>query len=785
MAHPVAEFSTACMRSMRTTPRSSRRLQRCEQVKRAARRDASRDCGPTFPAPFAGCAGSAERMASVVTAPDSDVLGTLAVAMSQSGMTLTYLSLSNQTKAERAALVLLCTQFKSSFWTASTTMSITQDKAKYLVGEILRAKADIAALAAATKVLHVSRAALADAVITMIVCEDFIAENNVKALLFRVTLVGDLACLRDLIEIYMHRLTTVASPPNAVSSRSSVFLDCLPYAILQRRPQHLLLLLKAHMRVMQEKAEQLIREENVLETIETIKSFEVVIQQAFDKSYDAFGDQTALMLACSVGDETCVKILLVGLSGTFATWAGKKSITVRASVDQQLDMNYWPSLAVRLRNIDAAAVGEWYPMVVPPGATALMLAVRKGHLGCARLLLQHTADITLRAIHGGYGGYDPACDGDVMTAVILACEAGHVGMLELLLRHGATVDARCLRSAAHSCSYFGISMFNNYRHDPTSMHGSDESRARCLRILLESGKVSNEDLKTCDLPLTACFLRTNCIKIIVDAVPQKIDTAKNCNTPLINVLMYVLSDLSNGWKKAMLASVAVLLEAKADPSLCNAKGQTPLQVACCSSGSVECVRMLLKAGADPLQCTEKQENTPLHHAVFWNRLDCMEAILVSSPNAHAAQNKAGYTAFACACEGAAFYTDVHEGQQEQLIALLLRYRADVNIKDNCERTPLHLLASCRTNAIRATDDTIRLLLQHEANLNAEDNAGLTPLSYACGTGNLENIAALLQAGAKRHPLDLEKGRSAFSHAINLSATECQQIRQLLDSDTFG
>ena len=189
------------------------------------------------------------------TTPDGDVLGTLAVAMSKHGMMMPYLSLSKQTTSERSAVVLLCTHLKTSF---APKMSDTKlEMTPELIDHEMRARADMLALAAATKVIHVTPAALACAVVIMAVPRYYC---TLRTLLVRVTLAGDLACLKELIEIYLHMWKSMHQPSHdGRGIYASIFLDCMPYAIVKRRHWHLAELLKAHIRAMQTKAEWIVR----------------------------------------------------------------------------------------------------------------------------------------------------------------------------------------------------------------------------------------------------------------------------------------------------------------------------------------------------------------------------------------------------------------------------------------------------------------------------------------------------------------------------------------------
>ena len=264
------------------------------------------------------------------TTPDGDVLGTLAVAMSKHGMMMPYLSLSKQTTSERSAVVLLCTHLKTSFAPKMSDMKL--EMAPELIDHEMRARADMLALAAATKAIHVSPAALACAVVIMAVpgytC-------SLRTLLLRVTLAGDLACLKELIEIYLHMWKSMhQSSHEGRGIYASIFLDCMPYAIVKRRHWHLAELLKADLRAMQTKAEWTVR-------MNQPDPDGICTKSGLDKRFTPFGGKTLLMIACGAGDATCAEMLLTGVTGRFMDPEGDnagsftmKSITLRSGVDE-------------------------------------------------------------------------------------------------------------------------------------------------------------------------------------------------------------------------------------------------------------------------------------------------------------------------------------------------------------------------------------------------------------------------------------------------------------------
>ena len=145
----------------------------------------------------------------------------------------------------------------------------------------------------------------------------------------------------------------------------------------------------------------------------------------------------------------------------------------------------------------------------------------------------------------------------------------------------------------------------------------DDEHARCLQMLLDRGLLPRERLTVSDdydaypLHLAAGLVRSNCVRILATASPQFVNRADNRGyTPLLYALGAVdearIKDRHDapGWSKAMTATVAALLEARADPEL-DIPFHAPLFLACGINGSVECTRMLLDAGANPVRRSAK------------------------------------------------------------------------------------------------------------------------------------------------------------------------------------
>jgi cytohesin len=167
------------------------------------------------------------------------------------------------------------------------------------------------------------------------------------------------------------------------------------------------------------------------------------------------------------------------------------------------------------------------------------------------------------------------------------------------------------------------------------------------------------------------------------------------------------------------------------------------------SGDVKSVKKLLKEGADP-NVRDEKGRTPLHHAVKDNRLDIVKLLVESGADVNAPDNY-GLTPLHYA---------VHSGY-EKLVDFLLRHGADPNAKDIGGYTPLHISAFEGHPAtiilpLELGDSSeepetymriAKLLIKSGADVNMKNNGGRTPLHAAVLRNRIDIVRLLLESGA--------------------------------------
>ena len=81
------------------------------------------------------------------------------------------------------------------------------------------------------------------------------------------------------------------------------------------------------------------------------------------------------------------------------------------------------------------------------------------------------------------------------------------------------------------------------------------------------------------------------------------------------------------------------------------------------------------------------------------------------------------------------------GYMKALQAILSSGRANINLTDKNQLSPLHLASLGRSNEV------VAFLIGKGANIDAVDDSGNAPLSFACRIGNVDIVRTFLQAGA--------------------------------------
>ncbi|NXO03237.1 ASB18 protein, partial [Rhinopomastus cyanomelas] len=183
-----------------------------------------------------------------------------------------------------------------------------------------------------------------------------------------------------------------------------------------------------------------------------------------------------------------------------------------------------------------------------------------------------------------------------------------------------------------------------------------------------------------------------------------------------------------------LACLQHLLRRQADANLAPG-GRGPLHEACLG-GHTNCVELLLEHGADP-DLRSDEGLAPLHLCTSQDSLGCAKLLLRHGATANLPSEDAGETALHvaarhCLCDHARLY---------------LRHGAGVDARSAREETALGVLCGRAPGPGDGCLQLCRLLTAHGADINARDEAQRSPLHKACRAANAGLVRFLLCRGA--------------------------------------
>lgn len=216
-----------------------------------------------------------------------------------------------------------------------------------------------------------------------------------------------------------------------------------------------------------------------------------------------------------------------------------------------------------------------------------------------------------------------------------------------------------------------------------------------------------------------------------------------------------------------------LIQQGADPNIKNKKNETALWLACLQNMSLNIMELLLEKGAQHIS-DATLGLSPLHITLLRRNYQASEFLLnyMNNTNDINHKNDRGYTALWLACEldaplnlielllkkGSEHIGDgtfnrsplhtvvVLEKPNIEIVKLLLKYGAPINVVSKDGYTPLHIAISNNSYEIA------KLLLEYtnDAHINIQDFNGRTALWFACYYGMpIDLINVLLQKGAQQ------------------------------------
>ncbi|TVY45537.1 Ankyrin [Lachnellula subtilissima] len=421
------------------------------------------------------------------------------------------------------------------------------------------------------------------------------------------------------------------------------------------------------------------------------------------------------------------------------------------------------------------------------GATALLLAARRGYISIIEILVGHEAEIEDKdqnqrtplswAAENGHaaavkellnrGAKPDVVDGDPEQSILArVAKNGNVAVASLLMEHGATLGLR--GASDHTTTSIAIingrttilQLFLDKGADPNGVNSGDGYTFLCDAVYYDQEEIVKLLLdKRADIerpsgsydqtPLSFAANRGNCtiIGLLLDKHANIESEDSDGRTPLmwaasLNRLEAVTLLISNGANlsvanndKDSALSLAAdrdykdVIHAILDESLKTGK-QQPIPhlestiLWASRIGDQQIVEKLLNLGTN-IEAKDDIGSTPLIEASKKGNLDVTKLLLKRGADIEQT-NAESETPLSCASlEGS-----------EDIVALLLENHVQIDV---------------RTHAKKDTKGLPKLLLDGGADPNAENDAKETPLYWACNHGSDDIVEVLLSKHASTNP----------------------------------
>ncbi|KAH8697315.1 putative proteasome regulatory particle subunit [Talaromyces proteolyticus] len=170
-------------------------------------------------------------------------------------------------------------------------------------------------------------------------------------------------------------------------------------------------------------------------------------------------------------------------------------------------------------------------------------------------------------------------------------------------------------------------------------------------------------------------------------------------------------------------------------------------------GKTSVVESLLNANPKLASLKDDDERLPIHWAAAYNRLPIVELLVANKYFDPDVTDGSGWTPLMIAAS-------LKNDEGEQVIDLLLRKEADVNIKSSSGQNALHFAAS------KANLSTVKKLLAHKCSARVKDKRGQLALHRSAAVGSIPIIKLLLREGKSPINATDVDGLTVLHHAIS-------------------
>jgi ankyrin repeat protein len=180
-----------------------------------------------------------------------------------------------------------------------------------------------------------------------------------------------------------------------------------------------------------------------------------------------------------------------------------------------------------------------------------------------------------------------------------------------------------------------------------------------------------------------------------------------------------------------------------------------------STGSVECVRLLLQNNAD-MRLVDSEGRSGVIHAAWKGQLECLKLIIEAKADVNQKTNTNGNSGLHYACR---------DGNVE-CVRLLVDSRASIDLEDNAHQTAF-LFAAWKGRL-----ECLQLMIEAKADINHRHKEGFSGIHQACQDGHTECMRLLIESKVDVHAQS-EKGQTGLDLASWFGHAEC--LKLLIDA----
>ena len=403
-----------------------------------------------------------------------------------------------------------------------------------------------------------------------------------------------------------------------------------------------------------------------------------------------------------------------------------------------------------LGGADIEQLWDWSGLLWTP----LHSAAYFGHLRVARILTKHGANVA-------------AIDINQQTPLHLAANSGYSTVITTLVEHGADTAANDLnqQTPLHLAANSGHStVFSTLVKYGANINASDSNKQtplhlavlaqneEAIKVLLDLGAdmLCLDDSTKMPANYAAYNGSVGCMKAFIDA-GFDITSQK---PPWNRTVLHDAADSNE------IDIVKYLLEQERSEMIVNTRqmdGATALHLAVWRKSRLENIRLLLQHGAD-MGAMTNNGYTPVHLAIIWRDFCCLKAFIEAGFDTNIRGN----------IEKNPGWTILHEAipavgaEGMKMIEYLLEQeggKAIINARDDNGSTPLHLAAGLgrslglvdlfyeeKPDRALHGREKVRLLVRFGADLKIKDNIGNTPAHVAAYRGDIGRMQPLLDSG---------------------------------------